>query len=206
MVSFPRSLPIHRPRHVQHHRLRWFILIGAAVAAVAWRTQTAISTAPQRLKAAVMGSRDGRGATATLDRPTEQPETAPSPSADAVRARPTNVPPSNVVTTDETTRPSEPETVAAGEDKTGTFRPTRVATDEFGTVVTDTTPAGLEGAVNWVKGLDDGTCPDDYPIKGNASSRIYHLPGESSYAQTHPEYCFASEADAVAAGYRPRAK
>jgi cytoskeletal protein RodZ len=52
----------------------------------------------------------------------------------------------------------------------------------------------------------DGThdCPDGYPIKGNASSRIYHLPGESSYDVTVPEVCFATEQDAAAAGYRPR--
>lgn len=48
------------------------------------------------------------------------------------------------------------------------------------------------------------SCPDDYPIKGNANSRIYHLPAESSYEQTIPEFCFATEADAKAAGFRAR--
>jgi hypothetical protein len=47
-------------------------------------------------------------------------------------------------------------------------------------------------------------CPEDYPIKGNASSRIYHRPGESSYDATIPEICFASDAAADAAGYRER--
>lgn len=50
----------------------------------------------------------------------------------------------------------------------------------------------------------DGTdsCPDAFPIKGNASSRIYHEPGQSSYANTIPEYCFESAAAAEAAGFR----
>ena len=52
----------------------------------------------------------------------------------------------------------------------------------------------------------DGTaeCPPDHPIKGNSSSMIYHLPGQSTYAVTIPGVCFATEADAQAAGYRAR--
>lgn len=46
-------------------------------------------------------------------------------------------------------------------------------------------------------------CPPDYPIKGNASSMIYHQPGQPSYNRTIPEYCFAHEDDARGAGYRP---
>jgi hypothetical protein len=47
-------------------------------------------------------------------------------------------------------------------------------------------------------------CPDEFPIKGNASSRIYHKPGESSYDATNPEICFASDEAAAAQGFRPR--
>jgi hypothetical protein len=47
-------------------------------------------------------------------------------------------------------------------------------------------------------------CPDEFPIKGNASSRIYHKPGESSYDATNPEICFASDQAAAAQGFRPR--
>lgn len=47
-------------------------------------------------------------------------------------------------------------------------------------------------------------CPPEFPIKGNASSHIYHKPGESSYEATIPEICFASDEAAVAHGYRPR--
>jgi hypothetical protein len=50
--------------------------------------------------------------------------------------------------------------------------------------------------------LADGSCPTDAPIKGNASSHIYHVPGGGTYAATRAEVCFATEADAQAAGYR----
>jgi trigger factor len=51
----------------------------------------------------------------------------------------------------------------------------------------------------------DGTsdCPNGFPLKGNASSMLYHAPGTPSYDATVPEMCFASDEDAVAAGYKP---
>jgi hypothetical protein len=65
---------------------------------------------------------------------------------------------------------------------------------------------GLEdgGAVpaGAVAGDGTATCPPAYPIKGNASSRIYHEPGQSSYGPTIAEYCFASAGAAEAAGFR----
>ncbi len=45
-------------------------------------------------------------------------------------------------------------------------------------------------------------CPPDRPIKGNAQSKIYHVPGGDFYAKTKPEECFATEEEAAAAGYR----
>lgn len=52
-----------------------------------------------------------------------------------------------------------------------------------------------------------GSCPASHPVKGNQGSRsntdwIYHVPGSRSYAATQPEECFATAADAAAAGYR----
>jgi hypothetical protein len=49
----------------------------------------------------------------------------------------------------------------------------------------------------------DGThdCPPDYPVKGNQSSRLYHLPTSPNYAATIPEFCFADAAAAEAAGF-----
>lgn len=50
-----------------------------------------------------------------------------------------------------------------------------------------------------------GLCPATHPIKGNHSRGgefIYHAPGGASYDRTEPEVCFATEADAQAAGFR----
>jgi trigger factor len=53
-----------------------------------------------------------------------------------------------------------------------------------------------------VEGTGEADCPEGYPIKGNASSKIYHMVGQGSYENTIPEICFATEADAEQAGYR----
>lgn len=45
-------------------------------------------------------------------------------------------------------------------------------------------------------------CPSWAPIKGNASSRIYHVPGGAYYSRTKPEECFSNAAAARSAGYR----
>ena len=53
-------------------------------------------------------------------------------------------------------------------------------------------------------------CPASHPVKGNNAGRveerpldpIYHVPESRWYAATDPEDCFASAADAEAAGYR----
>jgi endonuclease YncB( thermonuclease family) len=46
------------------------------------------------------------------------------------------------------------------------------------------------------------TCPASAPIKGNASSMIYHVHGQRYYSVTVPEACFATASAAEAAGYR----
>lgn len=53
-----------------------------------------------------------------------------------------------------------------------------------------------------ITGDGTATCPPDFPIKGNQQSLIYHEPGQSSYAATIPEFCFASGEAAEAAGFR----
>ena len=53
-----------------------------------------------------------------------------------------------------------------------------------------------------VAGDGSAACPEDYPVKGNASSGIYHVPRGGSYDRTIPEFCFGSAADAAAAGFR----
>ena len=47
-----------------------------------------------------------------------------------------------------------------------------------------------------------GECPASAPIKGNASSMIYHRPGQQYYDVTVAEECFATATQAEAAGYR----
>jgi hypothetical protein len=56
-------------------------------------------------------------------------------------------------------------------------------------------------ASTWVAPVD-GACPSGYPIKGNPSSRIYHVPGGRFYDRTVPERCYATADDAEADGYR----
>jgi hypothetical protein len=53
-----------------------------------------------------------------------------------------------------------------------------------------------------VRGDGTTSTPEGYPVKGNASSKIYHLPHFPSYASTKAEFCFATEQDAINAGFR----
>ena len=50
--------------------------------------------------------------------------------------------------------------------------------------------------------LEDGSEPEGFPIKGNASSMLYHLPGTSHYSRTVAEIWFDTEDSAKAAGYQ----
>jgi large subunit ribosomal protein L17 len=57
-----------------------------------------------------------------------------------------------------------------------------------------------EGAV---AALPDGSAPDGYPVKGNADSGKYHVPGSQWYDQTEAEFWFESAESAQAAGLEP---
>jgi large subunit ribosomal protein L4 len=48
---------------------------------------------------------------------------------------------------------------------------------------------------------DDGAEPDGFPVKGNESSKLYHLPGTSFYNRTEAEVWFASAEAAEKAGF-----
>jgi hypothetical protein len=54
---------------------------------------------------------------------------------------------------------------------------------------------------DWVAPVN-GTCPLSHPVKGNANSRIYHLPGGRFYDSTVPERCYRDESAAEADGMR----
>ena len=71
-------------------------------------------------------------------------------------------------------------------------------------VVKSPTPATPEPVSGGVPPADKDNCPESHPIKGNQGQAeyIYHLPGGAYFGGTDPEECFATEADAQAAGYR----
>jgi micrococcal nuclease len=48
--------------------------------------------------------------------------------------------------------------------------------------------------------ISEDDCPTSAPVKGNQSG-LYHVPGGAYYDVTNPEECFATPADAEAAGY-----
>lgn len=63
------------------------------------------------------------------------------------------------------------------------------------------TPSPAPDDQRWVDATD-GACPDSHPIKGNADSMIFHVPGGMSYERTQAERCYCTAADAEADGFR----
>jgi len=112
------------------------------------------------------------------------------------RQAPTPAPPALVATVEEAAPPTEepaPEQEATAQlVPVPTERPTAAPLPTERT----TDPAGAPP-------LDKDNCPPEYPIKGNIGDdgRFYHVRGSRSYAATDPEICFATAADAVAAGF-----
>jgi predicted RNA-binding protein with RPS1 domain len=62
-------------------------------------------------------------------------------------------------------------------------------------------PADREGT-DWVAGDGTPNIPEGFPIKGNASSRIFHPVESPSYERTTAEVYFANAEAAESAGYR----
>jgi large subunit ribosomal protein L4 len=50
--------------------------------------------------------------------------------------------------------------------------------------------------------LEDGSEPEGFPVKGNASSKLYHVPGSAFYNRTVAEVWFRSPEAAEAAGFQ----
>ena len=71
----------------------------------------------------------------------------------------------------------------------------------FVEVANDGAASTTTEAARWVPPVD-GQCPDGYPVKANASSMIFHVPGGRFYSRTVPERCYAKADDAAADGYR----
>ena len=75
-----------------------------------------------------------------------------------------------------------------------------VADDE----ATDETAPAPSGTVEYPgshAALDNDEQPEGYPIKGNADSMLYHVPGSSHYDRTIAEVWFDTEESAEAAGF-----
>jgi hypothetical protein len=53
----------------------------------------------------------------------------------------------------------------------------------------------------WVGPVGDA-CPASHPVKAKLTSRIFHVPGGSSYDRTIPDRCYADPATAEADGFR----
>lgn len=94
-------------------------------------------------------------------------------------------------------RTGEPMKIAAR--RSPTFKPgtqlKRAVERNLATRYADTVPAGA------VRGHGQQDCPSSHPVKGNADSGLYHVPGSSSYSQTVPEFCFTTAQAAEAAGF-----
>lgn len=63
-------------------------------------------------------------------------------------------------------------------------------------------PQGGTGALRSYAPASRWDCPSYAPIKGNASSMIYHRPGQAYYDATTPEECFETGRGAERHGYR----
>ena len=80
----------------------------------------------------------------------------------------------------------------------------------FKSLLAPVTTPGLAGesiAAAAAIALANDAQPEGFPIKGNASSMLYHLPGTAFYGRTIAEVWFATADDAEAAGFaRPESQ
>ncbi len=61
----------------------------------------------------------------------------------------------------------------------------------------------LAGCAHMRLAPDSGECPEDFPVKGNVESGLFHIPQNHYYKVTKAEICFSSALHASHAGYRP---
>ena len=59
-----------------------------------------------------------------------------------------------------------------------------------------------DAAAAWAEPTAAGGCPDGYPVKAKASSKIFHVPGGVLYDKAVPDRCYASPDAAIADGFR----
>ena len=152
-------------------------LYDAAVAAAGGRTEDASGATTARRK----------GAPKKTEAATIAPADVPAAEADA--AAPVVAEPS-AATPAADTEVTEPSQGAADEP----------ASDSGGTSKTAETDAAPFGEGSYAP-LDGDAQPAGFPIKGNASSKLYHRPGTPFYDSTIAEVWFASAEAAEAAGF-----
>ncbi|MEO8693095.1 MAG: hypothetical protein ABI658_06230 [Acidimicrobiales bacterium] len=81
------------------------------------------------------------------------------------------------------------------------WTPLRVASTAPAQAAPSDTSAATDTSADWVAAVD-GACPISHPVKGNANSGIYHVPGGRFYESTVPERCYRDESAAEADGMR----
>ena len=158
---------------------------------------------------------DGSGATTARKKaPPKKAEPATAPAdatpAKAAAAAPADAAPARAVdTAPADAKPSAAAPARAADTEaaeTEAAEPSRSATDApaAGSETAKSEPAEADAAP-FGEGshapLDGDAQPAGFPIKGNASSRLYHRPGTPFYESTIAEVWFASAEAAVAAGF-----
>jgi hypothetical protein len=199
---------LHRVRgEKRRSKRRWrmlgLLLVGLALV-VYWFDRWQTGQTAQGVSAAPPSSADQSTGIGLAAAPRPAPS---SPAAEPERTapKPEDAPAAAVSAEDE--RADEGGAIvepASEQDAVNLAEATETPPDTIPSVPGAEEAAGLDASTGWVDGDGTRDCPEGYPIKGNANSRIYHLPGESSYDVTIPEICFATEDDAATAGYRPR--
>jgi large subunit ribosomal protein L17 len=94
---------------------------------------------------------------------------------------------------------TEETTADTAEDTTADTAADTTATEVEESAATDEAPYGAGSHAP----LDDpDEAPEGFPIKGNADSMLYHVPGSSHYGRTVAEVWFADAESAEAAGFQ----
>jgi len=165
-------------------------LYDAAIAAAGGRTEDGSGATTARRRAAPKKAEPADAAPADAA-PTRARAAAPAavPPADADAAAPVVAEPS-AATPAADTEVAEPSQGVAAEP----------ASDSGGTSETAETDAAPFGEGSHAP-LDGDAQPEGFPIKGNASSKLYHRPGTPFYDSTIAEVWFASAEAAEVAGF-----
>jgi len=82
------------------------------------------------------------------------------------------------------------------------LRPVAEPTDGSPADPIDSSGTDHDSTKTWIQPGDDGSCPLSHPVKANADSGIFHVPGGRAYDRTHGERCYISPEAATADGYR----